>query len=188
MSDKKQHQKKPQPKKAPQPKGEKNKPEKKPFVGGPRRDLLRQMEKEVTDMWKKEADASGKGTWEVDAPLENAEDASQPKYLVTFPYPYMNGRLHLGHTFTLSKGEFTAGYQRLKGRRTLFPFGFHCTGMPIKVIFSFLLFDQLFAEQFFRPVLISWSVKWRNLGCHPSFQNTKKVWFRMDTELFTIVT
>lgn len=23
-------------------------------------------------------------------------------------------------------------YQRLKGKRVLFPFGFHCTGMPIK--------------------------------------------------------
>lgn len=23
-------------------------------------------------------------------------------------------------------------YQRLKGKKVLFPFGFHCTGMPIK--------------------------------------------------------
>jgi leucyl-tRNA synthetase len=51
---------------------------------------------------------------------------------VTFPYPYMNGRLHLGHTFTISKAEFAVGYERLKGKRCLFPFGFHCTGMPIK--------------------------------------------------------
>uniref|UniRef100_A0A8C4E8K3 leucine--tRNA ligase n=1 Tax=Dicentrarchus labrax TaxID=13489 RepID=A0A8C4E8K3_DICLA len=44
----------------------------------------------------------------------------------------MNGRLHLGHTFSLSKCEFAVGYQSLKGKKCLFPFGLHCTGMPIK--------------------------------------------------------
>ncbi len=52
----------------------------------------------------------------------------------TFPYPYMNGRLHLGHFFTITKLEFATGYERMKGKRVLFPLGFHCTGMPIKVI------------------------------------------------------
>ena len=58
--------------------------------------------------------------------------------MTTFPFPYMNGRLHLGHTFTLAKCDFAVGYYRLKGRKCLFPFAFHCTGMPIKV-FLFLL-------------------------------------------------
>lgn len=56
-----------------------------------------------------------------------------PKWFGNFPYPYMNGSLHLGHAFTISKIEFSAGYQRLLGKRVLFPHGLHATGMPIKV-------------------------------------------------------
>jgi leucyl-tRNA synthetase len=37
----------------------------------------------------------------------------------------------MGHVFTLSKADFTARYKRLTGYNVLFPFGFHCTGMPI---------------------------------------------------------
>jgi hypothetical protein len=59
--------------------------------------------------------------------------AQLPKWMGTFPYPYMNGSLHLGHAFTISKIEFNSGYQRMLGKRALFPMAFHCTGMPIKV-------------------------------------------------------
>lgn len=55
----------------------------------------------------------------------------KPKYFANFPYPYMNGMLHLGHAFSLSKAEFMIRYKRLKGFNTLFPFSYHCTGMPI---------------------------------------------------------
>nr|CAB3457538.1 unnamed protein product [Digitaria exilis] len=54
------------------------------------------------------------------------------KFFGNFPYPYMNGLLHLGHAFSLSKLEFGAAYHRLCGSNVLLPFGFHCTGMPIK--------------------------------------------------------
>jgi leucyl-tRNA synthetase len=88
-----------------------------------KRDWLRGVEKDIQAYW-----AQNK-MFELDAP----EDPSTPKYVATFPYPYMNGRLHLGHAFTLSKCEFEVSYQRLKGKNALFPFGFHCTGMPIMV-------------------------------------------------------
>jgi len=55
-----------------------------------------------------------------------------PKFFGNFPYPYMNGLLHLGHAFSLSKVEFATAYARLQGKHALFPFAFHCTGMPIK--------------------------------------------------------
>eukprot|EP00316_Scyphosphaera_apsteinii_P022855 CAMPEP_0119322566 /NCGR_PEP_ID=MMETSP1333-20130426/58600_1 /TAXON_ID=418940 /ORGANISM="Scyphosphaera apsteinii, Strain RCC1455" /LENGTH=1184 /DNA_ID=CAMNT_0007329827 /DNA_START=45 /DNA_END=3599 /DNA_ORIENTATION=- len=44
----------------------------------------------------------------------------------------MNGRLHLGHAFSLTKSEFAIGFQRMQGKKALWPFGFHCTGMPIQ--------------------------------------------------------
>ena len=67
-------------------------------------------------------------------------------YMATFPYPYMNGMLHLGHAFTATKAEFATrqdiwfrhclflmfSYHALKGDNSIFPFGFHCTGMPIQ--------------------------------------------------------
>ena len=28
--------------------------------------------------------------------------------------------------------DFAVGYQRLRGKQCMYPFGFHCTGMPIK--------------------------------------------------------
>ncbi|TPX70822.1 leucine---tRNA ligase [Spizellomyces sp. 'palustris'] len=74
--------------------------------------------------------------WDSERPFEvNAPAPGEtlpPKFMGTFPFPYMNGMLHLGHSFSLSKLEFASGYERLKGKRVLFPFGFHVTGMPIK--------------------------------------------------------
>lgn len=58
--------------------------------------------------------------------------AQNPKWFGTFPYPYMNGSLHLGHAFTISKIEFATGFERMLGKRALFPMGFHLTGLPIK--------------------------------------------------------
>ncbi|KAG1656306.1 Leucine--tRNA ligase, cytoplasmic [Nymphon striatum] len=92
--------------------------------GTGKRDTLRNIEINVQKKW------SVLKVFEQDAPGPN--EKRPEKYLVTFPYPYMNGRLHLGHTFSLSKCEFAVGYQRLRGKRCLFPFGLHCTGMPIK--------------------------------------------------------
>lgn len=60
-----------------------------------------------------------------------SEPDHREKYFVTFPYPYMNGKLHLGHLFSISKSDFMAYYKELQGYNVLFPLSFHCTGMPI---------------------------------------------------------
>ena len=87
-------------------------------------EFLKEIESNVQSQWDEVK------MFEEDAPEKPVPD--EDKYLATFPYPYMNGRLHLGHTFSLSKAEFMVGYQRLLGKQCLYPFGFHCTGMPIK--------------------------------------------------------
>ena len=84
-----------------------------------RRDHLREIEAKAQEKWAKEK------TYEVNPEPEERSS-------LNFPYPYMNGRLHLGHAFSLTKAEFTARFQRLQGKNVLFPFGFHCTGMPIQ--------------------------------------------------------
>jgi leucyl-tRNA synthetase len=61
-------------------------------------------------------------------------------------YPYMNGRLHLGHAFTFSKVDFGTGYERMLGKRALLPQGFHITGMPIKAS-NFFLYTLLNINQ-----------------------------------------
>ncbi|KAL9925501.1 leucyl-tRNA synthetase isoform 1-T1 [Glossina fuscipes fuscipes] len=88
-------------------------------------EYLQEIEQEVQQRWEKER------LHESDAPM-TPKNSQDEKFFVTFPFPYMNGRLHLGHTFSLSKAEFAVRFNRLKGKHVLWPFGFHCTGMPIK--------------------------------------------------------
>ncbi|KAJ1261107.1 hypothetical protein BS78_09G002900 [Paspalum vaginatum] len=90
-----------------------------------RRDLLIAIQSEAQKLWE-------------EGRVFEAEPGSAPppgpgqKFFGNFPYPYMNGLLHLGHAFSLSKLEFGAAYHRLRGANVLLPQGFHCTGMPIK--------------------------------------------------------
>jgi leucyl-tRNA synthetase len=44
----------------------------------------------------------------------------------------VNGVPHLGHGFTISKVDFTTRAARAQGKNTLYPQGYHATGMPIK--------------------------------------------------------
>jgi tRNA synthetases class I (I, L, M and V) len=87
-----------------------------------KRDALRANEIEVQKQWE-------------DAKVFEADvDSTKEHFLVTFPYPYSNGHLHLGHAFSLTKAVFRAQFERHMGKNVLFPFAFHCTGMPIQAV------------------------------------------------------
>ncbi|MBN3037090.1 MAG: leucine--tRNA ligase [Candidatus Diapherotrites archaeon] len=68
--------------------------------------------------------------WE-EQKLYDAEPDDRKKFFVTFPYPYVNGSLHMGHAFTGSRCDAFARYKRMRGCNVLFPFAFHATGEPI---------------------------------------------------------
>jgi leucyl-tRNA synthetase len=95
---------------------EKTEEKEKSFV---RRDKLIENEREAQALWEK---------------LKTNTSEIVPgkkKFMVTFPFPYMNGLIHLGHAYSITKAEFFIRFKRMKGFNVLFPFGFHCTGMPI---------------------------------------------------------
>ena len=88
-----------------------------------RRDYLRGLEKKYQQRWQ-----NGR-LFEVNPPeqselvgLSQAEIRKKyPKWFCNSPYPYLNGNLHLGHAFTISKVEFAAGYERLLGKSPISP-------------------------------------------------------------------
>jgi len=80
---------------------------------------LREIERKVNGLWYSSR------IYEVDP------DRSKPKKLVTFPYPYMNGSLHVGHALSATRVDAYARFMRLMGYNVLFPWAWHWTGEPI---------------------------------------------------------
>ena len=68
--------------------------------------------------------------WREEKLFESDPD-KRPKIFATFPYPYLNGPLHLGHAFTSTRVDVYSRYHRMQGENVLFPFAWHVTGEPI---------------------------------------------------------
>ncbi|HDI01707.1 MAG TPA: leucine--tRNA ligase, partial [Candidatus Bathyarchaeota archaeon] len=63
--------------------------------------------------------------------FEANPEPGRPKCFVTFPYPYMNGLLHIGHAFTATRVDAYARFMRMRGYNVLFPWAWHWTGATI---------------------------------------------------------
>jgi len=63
--------------------------------------------------------------------FEADPDPEREKLFVTFPFPYMNGPLHVGHAFTAARVDVYARFKRMKGFNVLFPWAWHWTGETI---------------------------------------------------------
>jgi leucyl-tRNA synthetase len=69
--------------------------------------------------------------WENARIFEADPDPKRKKVFVTFPYPYMNGPLHVGHTFTATRVDVYARFKRMQGYNVLWPWAWHWTGQPL---------------------------------------------------------
>jgi len=63
--------------------------------------------------------------------FEADPDPSRRKFFITFPYPYLNGSMHVGHSYSFFRTDVFARFKRMQGFNVLFPQGFHATGEPI---------------------------------------------------------
>ncbi|KAI9832445.1 MAG: cytosolic leucyl tRNA synthetase [Phylliscum demangeonii] len=120
-----------------------------------KRDTLIAIEKKYQRQWAEDAVFQVDAPSTTEIPLHSISavelHARVPKFFGTMAYPYMNGTLHMGHSFTASKVEFTTGFARMQKKRALFPLGFHCTGMPIKACADKLVREvELFGQEFER--------------------------------------
>lgn len=118
-----------------------------------KRDTLIAIEKKYQAQWEKDRIFESNAPTTTEVPLHSVSAAElrrqHPKFMGTMAYPYMNGTLHAGHTFTVTKVEFTTGFARMQGKRALFPMGFHCTGMPIKACADKLINEvKMFGKNF----------------------------------------
>ncbi len=78
----------------------------------------------ITEKWKKR--------WEDTKIYEADAKPGKKKFFLTFPYPYMNGYLHVGHFYSAVRVDVMARYKRMRGHNVLFPQAWHCTGSPIE--------------------------------------------------------
>jgi leucyl-tRNA synthetase len=63
--------------------------------------------------------------------FESESVPGKKKAFVTFPFPYMNGPLHIGHCFTATRVDIYARFKRMQGYNVLFPWAWHWTGESI---------------------------------------------------------
>lgn len=82
-------------------------------------EVLRQIE----EKWRK--------AWEEARIFEADPDPTRKKCMVTFPFSYMNGPLHVGHGFTATRVDSYARFKRMQGYNVLFPWAWHWTGETI---------------------------------------------------------
>ncbi|MEM0157290.1 MAG: leucine--tRNA ligase [Thermoplasmataceae archaeon] len=81
------------------------------------------MDQSIEEKWQKR--------WAESHIFEPETDSGKKKFMITVPWPYTNGPLHVGHGRTYTLADIIARYKRMTGYNVLFPMAFHQSGTPI---------------------------------------------------------
>jgi valyl-tRNA synthetase len=57
-------------------------------------------------------------------------DGDGPVFSIDTPPPTVSGRMHIGHAFSYTQGDFIARYKRMRGFDVFYPFGTDDNGLP----------------------------------------------------------
>ncbi len=66
-----------------------------------------------------------------EAKIYEAGVSKKKKFFTSLIIPYVNGNIHVGHSFTYTRTDCYARYKRMRGFNALLAQGFHATGEPI---------------------------------------------------------
>jgi valyl-tRNA synthetase len=68
--------------------------------------------------------------WEKEKIYEFKHDGRKKIYSIDTPPPTVSGRMHIGHAFSYSQGDFIARFMRMRGYNVFYPFGTDDNGLP----------------------------------------------------------
>src|SRR5262245_62902071 len=69
--------------------------------------------------------------WEATGIYEFDPTATGPIFSIDTPPPYVSAaHLHVGHAMSYAQADFVVRYQRMRGRRIVYPMGFDDNGLP----------------------------------------------------------
>ena len=100
--------------------------------------------------WK-QIDKKWQTEWDKAGIFEADPDPSKPKCLVTFPFAYMSGPLHVGSAFTAARIDVYARYMRMRGYNVLYPWAWHWTGKTVAGAAERIKMGD---EEFIRPIRV----------------------------------
>ncbi len=78
----------------------------------------------------KKVEKKWQAAWEKKRIFEANVDKNK-KFFTSLIIPYVNGDIHIGHSFTYSRTDSYARFKRMQGYNVLLAQGFHATGEPI---------------------------------------------------------